>query len=168
MKYHIVRNNETLEDILLLYQISKKELKEVNKHIKSFERLVPGSRINIPAITEADDDEILAMEPFIEDYYPKTPKEVLNDGSDYENVIKVTSQESDLSNNNGENNIEENNNEEHNIKEQNNKNNKTLEDGKINPYSKIDKRKIDYYPYYYYDPLTGRYFVYYYPYAYRK
>ena len=59
MKYHIVRNDETVEDILFLYQISKKELREVNRHIKSFDKLIPGSRINIPSISESDDNDII-------------------------------------------------------------------------------------------------------------
>lgn len=70
MKFHIVRNNEKIDDILFLYNISLSEIKENNKHIRSWDRLIAGTKLKIPAITKADDLEISEMEPFIEDYYP--------------------------------------------------------------------------------------------------
>ena len=71
MKFHIVRNNETLEDILFLYNVTKEELMEQNQHIRSWNKIVPGTKLKIPPITEAVEQDISDMEPFVEDYYPK-------------------------------------------------------------------------------------------------
>lgn len=70
MKFHIVRNKETIEDIIYIYNISKDELKEQNKHIRVWDKLIPGTKLRIPPITNAVDLEVLDMEPFVEDYYP--------------------------------------------------------------------------------------------------
>ena len=70
MKFHIVRSNEKIDDILFLYNISLDELKENNKYIKYWNNIPAGTKLNIPVITKNDDLEIMEMEPFIEDYYP--------------------------------------------------------------------------------------------------
>ena len=75
MKFHIVRNGETLEKIMFLYQVKEDELKEANRHIKNFKSLIPGSKLRIPIISEAIDNDVLEMEPFVEDYYPKEIEE---------------------------------------------------------------------------------------------
>lgn len=71
MKFHIVRNNETLEDVLFLYNLTKDELIEQNKHIRVWNKIIPGTKLKIPPITEAVELELSDMEPFVEDYYPK-------------------------------------------------------------------------------------------------
>ncbi len=71
MKFHIVGTGETIEEILDNYDMSFSELKKENKHIRSWNYLVPGTKLKIPVITETMNEEINAIEPFIEDYYPK-------------------------------------------------------------------------------------------------
>ena len=74
MKFHIVRDGETIKDIMFLYSISEDELKEDNRHIRKWDRLIPGTKLKISVITKSDDEDIMQMEPFIEDYYPKEVK----------------------------------------------------------------------------------------------
>ncbi len=71
MKFHIVGTGETIEEILENYDMSFSELKKENKHIRSWNYLVPGTKLKIPVITETMNEEINVIEPFIEDYYPK-------------------------------------------------------------------------------------------------
>lgn len=71
MKFHIVRNGETIEDIVFLYGLEADELKKENKHIRSWDNIIPGTKLRIPAIPEAVELDVISMEPFIEDYYPK-------------------------------------------------------------------------------------------------
>lgn len=86
MNYHIVRNSETIEKIALIYNLDVIEIKEVNKHIKNFNNLVPGLRLRLPEISDSITLELNDVEPFIEDYYPKlssydevyTPVEEIN------------------------------------------------------------------------------------------
>ncbi len=82
MKFHIVRTGENLEDILFLYNLCKDELVEENRHIRVWDKLVPGTKLKIPPITIADEQDIADMEPFVEDYYPK-----LSDSDEKEEVI---------------------------------------------------------------------------------
>jgi hypothetical protein len=76
MKFHIVRTGESLEDILFLYNLTKDELVEDNRHIRVWEKLIPGTKLKIPSITESIEYEVNDMEPFIEDYYPKLTSDV--------------------------------------------------------------------------------------------
>lgn len=71
MKFHIVRTQETLKDILFIYDLTEDELKENNQHIRSWDKLIPGTKLRIPAITESMEMKVSDIEPFIEDYYPK-------------------------------------------------------------------------------------------------
>jgi hypothetical protein len=71
MKFHIVRTGETVEDILFLYNLTKDELVEENRHIRVWDRLIPGTKLKIPPLTEAIEEDVSEMEPFVEDYYPK-------------------------------------------------------------------------------------------------
>ena len=71
MNFHIVRTNETIEDIALLYNVDIEEIKENNKHIRIWDNLSPGLKIRLPEISESLATEIDDVEPFIEDYYPK-------------------------------------------------------------------------------------------------
>lgn len=71
MKFHIISMGETLEKIAFLYGLETEEIKKENKHIRIWERLIPGTKLKIPTISEAMDVDLTNMEPFIEDYYPK-------------------------------------------------------------------------------------------------
>lgn len=71
MKFHIVRNGETLKDILFIYNLTPDEIKEQNRHIRVWDKLIPGTKLKIPSITEAVEQDVSEMEPFVEDYYPK-------------------------------------------------------------------------------------------------
>lgn len=71
MKFHIVGNGETVEDISRGYDITVDELKNENKHIRIWNYLIPGTKLKIPVLTEAIVEDINEIEPFIEDYYPK-------------------------------------------------------------------------------------------------
>lgn len=71
MKFHIVRNGETVKKIAFLYSLEVEEIKKENKHIRVWEKLIPGTKLKIPVITEAIDNDVTQMEPFVEDYYPK-------------------------------------------------------------------------------------------------
>lgn len=71
MNCHIIRTNETLKDIGLIYNIDENEIKEANKHIKVWENLTPGLKIKLPEIPDSLALELDDVEPFIEDYYPK-------------------------------------------------------------------------------------------------
>ena len=63
MKFHIVRTGETVEDILFLYNLTKDELVEENRHIRVWDRLIPGTKLKIPPLTEAIEDDVSEMEP---------------------------------------------------------------------------------------------------------
>lgn len=71
MKFHIVRNGETLQDILFIYNLTPDEIKEQNRHIRIWDKLIPGTKLKIPSITETVEQDVSEMEPFVEDYYPK-------------------------------------------------------------------------------------------------
>lgn len=174
MKFHIVRSGETLEKIMFMYEVTEDELKEVNKHIKNFRTLIPGSKLKIPTITENIDESIMEMEPFVEDYYPKNDieetKEVsLIEEEQAEEVLEIVeendfekdvSKQNDLIDEKKEIDItkitqEKVDNQNERIKQNQEK--------KEKPEKASTKHKLNYYPYYYYNPYYGRYFVYYLP-----
>ena len=88
MKFHIVGNGESIDDILNGYDITFDELKNENKHIRIWEYLIPGTKLKIPVLTESIIENINEIEPFIEDYYPK-----LKIQDDYENIIEEENNE---------------------------------------------------------------------------
>jgi len=213
MKFHIVRSGETLENILFTYSLSKDELVENNKHIRNWNKLIPGSKIKIPTITKVIDQDIMEMEPFISEYYPH--KNILEKERDEENAVislvqddskPVSLVDNDVNNtqemsdfvekeeNSQSELIDINNNQ--NIDKIENTNNNTdknkdkymnIDDFKINNRQEqesnitnkeintndkmtekkeakpLNKRKVKYYPYYYFNPYYGQYFLYYYP-----
>ncbi len=71
MKFHIVSDQETLKEIAFKYDLTEEEIKKENKHIRMWNRLIPGTKLKIPVISEAMNQDLNDMEPFIEDYYPK-------------------------------------------------------------------------------------------------
>lgn len=104
MKFHIVGNGESVDDILNGYDITIDELKNENKHIRIWEYLIPGTKLKIPVLTESIIENINEIEPFIEDYYPK-----LKIQDDYENIIEEENNEIEIEPNNDFNVIEESN-----------------------------------------------------------
>lgn len=155
-----MRSGETLEKIMFTYSLTKDELVESNRHVRNWKELIPGSKLKIPVITENIDDDIMDMEPFIEDYYPKQNSidKILSTVEELDE-IKLTS----------ENTLEESKTK--NIDSLNEESNedfieykeKTREKSINNENKKGNNHKLDYYPYYYYDPYYKQYYVYYYP-----
>lgn len=89
MKFHIVRNRETIDDILFLYELEKDELIEVNKHIRAWDKLIPGTKLKIPTITKQIDQEVTSMEPFIEDYYPRSTENNFEETSEENESVEL-------------------------------------------------------------------------------
>lgn len=71
MNIHIVRVNEKIEKIALLYNLTVDEIIDCNHHIKDWEHLIPGTKLKLPEIPEIVRTELDNTEPFIEEYYPK-------------------------------------------------------------------------------------------------
>lgn len=153
MKFHIIQVDETLDKILFLYDLNKDELMEENRHIKKWDKLIPGTKLKIPIISSTVDSEIMEMEPFVEDYYPK---------NNLENEVKSEKYEEKIVYQNIENEekkdliLNENKQKELNDKQ------KELDERSI----KDEKKQIPYqnYRYYYINPRPNYvYPIYYYP-----
>ena len=71
MTFHIVRMDEKIEKIALNYQLEVEEIKNVNKYIRDWDHLIPGTKLKLPEISIALNQELDEYEPFIEEYYPK-------------------------------------------------------------------------------------------------
>lgn len=71
MLEHIVKNRETLEDILNMYHLGVEELKNANLHITDFNHLASGMKIKIPLLTEEVEQVLESTESFVKRYYPK-------------------------------------------------------------------------------------------------
>ncbi len=71
MLEHIVKNHETLEDILNMYHLGVDELKNANLHITDFNHLASGMKIKIPLLTEEVEQVLETTESFVKRYYPK-------------------------------------------------------------------------------------------------
>lgn len=209
MKFHIVKNGESINTILNIYSLQKDELVESNRHIRSWDRLIPGSKLKIPTITSVIDQDVIDMEPFIEDYYPKN---IYNENKTYNKQQNNTeidkSKEKNIEANKDLYNMQEpsdkkyidsidtsleENKENQNYSDKENEvkdlesnenleyQNKSIQETNIStstntikneekelsipyPHKKQNNiRKLNYYPYYYYNPYYGQYFVYYYP-----
>lgn len=91
MNYHIVRTNERVSDIAQAYNLSVEEIMSINNHIRSWDKLIPGTKLKLPAIPEQIRVELDDSEPFIEDYYPKIAVEELKTES-----INESSMEQDI------------------------------------------------------------------------
>jgi len=78
--YHIVRMNESLEQIAKTYNLDIDEIKSSNQHIRDWEHLIAGTKLLLPSIPLVVKDELNDVEPFIEEYYPKiTSYEEINE-----------------------------------------------------------------------------------------
>ncbi len=71
MNYHIIRTGESIEKIAYGYNLDVEEITRINKHISNWQKLIPGTKIKLPEISNELSVEIDEVEPFIEDYYPK-------------------------------------------------------------------------------------------------
>lgn len=71
MNYHIIRTGDSLEKIAYGYNLDVEEITRINKHISNFQKLIPGTKIKLPEISNELAIELDEVEPFIEDYYPK-------------------------------------------------------------------------------------------------
>ena len=71
MNYHIIKAGETIKMIAKNYELLEDEIINNNRHITNWDKLIPGTRLKLPNISEKLADEIDEVEPFIEDYYPK-------------------------------------------------------------------------------------------------
>ncbi len=74
---HIVKNNESLYDILDEYHINIEQLKEYNSHITDFNHLVSGTKLMVPLISEEIEQILEKTEGFVMDYYPKITDEII-------------------------------------------------------------------------------------------
>lgn len=169
MKFHIVRDGETVREIMFLYSITEDELKEENRHIRSWDRLIPGTKLKISTLCEADDNDILQMEPFIEDYYPKDIK--LDDEVEKEKKLEPEENiQEEITFNNSNDQLEETDqvtpNEEPKeqnileIKEDTIDYDNQIKEVYINKPRMCNKQKrnIIYYPYYVYYPIYSPYY----------
>ncbi len=133
MTFHIVRMDEKIEKIALNYQLDIDEIKAHNKYIKDWEHLIPGTKLRLPEISIALNEELDNYEPFIEEYYPKL-------SNNYENFNDVNVDMVSI------NNVEETN---------NHKTNKVINQSLVLP------KNNTYYPYsnYYFGyPYTSYYY----------
>ena len=133
MTFHIVRMDEKIERIALNYQLDIDEIKAHNKYIKDWDHLIPGTKLKLPEISIALNEELDNYEPFIEEYYPKL-------SNNYENLNDVNVDMVSI------NNV---------IKNNNQKNNKVINQSLVLP------KNNTYYPYsnYYFGyPYTSYYY----------
>lgn len=164
MKFHIVGNGETVEDILRGYDLTIDELKNENKHIRIWNKLIPGTKLKIPILSEAIIEDINTIEPFIEEYYPKIKIEednqIINEFGDESNEVEITElideddENSDKYLNHEDNNSIQETVEEDNINEEVNQQVKI-----INNKENINKNQI-YYRYIYPQPYYYRPIIY--------
>lgn len=152
MNYHIVRVNEKLDQIASTYNLTINEIKSINQHIRDWDHLIAGTRINLPPIPDILNDELNDVEPFIEEYYPK----IMNDFNDVDSIKNQNEQENKV--------VDINQNEKNN--EENVVNTTTSNSKPKTPnYSHYPKSSAFYNGYY---PLYPPYYPYYSPYVRKK
>lgn len=87
MNIHIVRVNEKIERIALLYNLTIDEIIKINQHVKDWNHLIPGTKLRLPEIPEIVRTELDNTEPFIEEYYPKIDVQtILDNNQNIENI----------------------------------------------------------------------------------
>ncbi len=90
MNTHIVRVNEKIERIALIYNLTVDEIIKINHHIQDWDHLIPGTKIRLPEIPEIVQTELDNTEPFIEEYYPKIDIESLQTKIKQESVVNAS------------------------------------------------------------------------------
>ena len=68
---HIVKNGETIHDILNMYHLELKEIQGVNLHITDLYNIQTGMKIKIPLINNEIEQILDNTESFVQKYYPK-------------------------------------------------------------------------------------------------
>ncbi|XMB85115.1 LysM peptidoglycan-binding domain-containing protein [Mycoplasmatota bacterium WC44] len=71
MIFHIVKQNETVKDLIFKYGLDKSEIISNNRHISDWDMLIPGVKLKIPIVNNNLYEHLEEVEPFIEDYYQK-------------------------------------------------------------------------------------------------
>lgn len=79
MLLHIVKNGESIDEILGYYHVTLKEIKNANLHITDFSNLVGGIKLRIPLVHDEIEQILESTECFLSDYYSKIEEEYLND-----------------------------------------------------------------------------------------
>lgn len=74
MIIHIVRNNETVNEILDNYHLTINDLRTNNQHVTDFKNIQSGTKLKIPFLSEENKQILKTSEPFIQDYYPTVEK----------------------------------------------------------------------------------------------
>ena len=69
MFIHIVKENETINQILQSYSVTKNELISLNMHITNWNKLITGTKIKIPMINNNTQEILEETEPFVQEYY---------------------------------------------------------------------------------------------------
>lgn len=71
MLVHIVKNGESINDILNLYNLEFEEIRNSNLHITDFYHLITGMKIKIPLINKEVEQILEKTESFVQKYYPQ-------------------------------------------------------------------------------------------------
>ncbi len=74
MIIHIVRNNESINEILDNYHLTIDDLRTNNLHVTDFKNIQCGTKLKIPFLSEENKQILKKSEPFIQDYYPTVEK----------------------------------------------------------------------------------------------
>lgn len=107
MIIHIVKENETLTQIMDDYKISKNDIVSNNRHITDFKKLKAGTKLKIPLLNEEVIENLEESEPFIEEYYnhkidDNADKEIIKEekeNNEQKEKIKETREELNTNNN---------------------------------------------------------------------
>ncbi len=104
MIFHIIKENETMGDLLRKYDVEKEELISNNKHVTNWNSLLAGIKIRVPIVCEEITSHLKEVEPFIEDFYNdeeydyQTEKEVFNNHNTMNVFENKTEVETELKN----------------------------------------------------------------------
>lgn len=79
MLEHIVKNGESIYDILNMYHVELEEVKATNLHITDFYNLASGMKIKVPLIHNEVEQILENTESFVQKYYPKVHELYEND-----------------------------------------------------------------------------------------
>lgn len=76
MLEHIIKNGETISEILAMYHLEYEELIHANLHITDFENLQTGVKIKIPLLNNEVEQILENTEGFVMDYYPEVEENI--------------------------------------------------------------------------------------------